>query len=172
LAALEDLASPGNYLRLGHASFALGRFEEAEQAYRAVLRGQYSDDPAALLGHARSLLELDRAGEALTQLEALKALGKEGETAEVAMHTGRALERLGRIEEAEGPYRYAADRFAGLEAGGRYVAFLARTGRLDDARIGLGELDRRLARTPGDFRAEARRWRDHAAEAVSRARGG
>lgn len=55
----------------------------------------------------------------------------------------------------------------GLEAGGRYVAFLAKTGRKADAEIGLAEIDRRLAKIAPPLRAEARIWRDMAAKAAN-----
>ncbi|MEZ5922553.1 MAG: hypothetical protein R3C60_14560, partial [Parvularculaceae bacterium] len=65
------------------------------------------------------------------------------------------------------PYRFAADRVPGLEAGARYVAFMAKTGRLEDAKIGLAELDRRLVKIAPALRGEARGWRDLAAKEIS-----
>jgi hypothetical protein len=56
----------------------------------------------------------------------------------------------------------------GLESGGRYVAFMAKTGRREDAEIGLAELDRRLQKIAPPLRAEARIWRDIAARALGR----
>ena len=66
-------------------------------------------------------------------------------------------------------YRFAADRVPGLEAGGRYVAFMAKVGRKTDAEIGLSELDRRLSKIAPPLRPEARVWRDLAAKALGRA---
>jgi hypothetical protein len=120
------------------------------------------------MGHANALLELGRHADALKRLEQVRALGREGETPQVALACARAYEGLGRNEEADDAYRFAADRVPGLEAGGRYVAFMAKTGRREDAEIGLAELDRRLAKIAPPLRAEARQWRDLAARALGR----
>jgi hypothetical protein len=53
-------------------------------------------------------------------------------------------------------------------ADGRYVAFMAKTGRRGDAEIGLGEIERRLGKIAGPLRGEARVWRDMAARALGR----
>jgi hypothetical protein len=145
---------------------ALDKFDEAEAVFRDAAQGQFADDPAILMGHAQTLLELKRYDEALTRLQQLRAQGKEGETPAAALAFGRAYEGLKRYDEADGPFRFAADRLPGLEAAARYVAFMARAGRKEDAKTGLAELDRRLAKIPSHFRAEARRWRDYAAAAL------
>ena len=98
----------------------------------------------------------------------MKKLGREGETPQVRLAFARAYEGLGRNDEADEAFRFAADRVPGLEAGGRYVAFMAKVGRKEDAEIGLAELDRRLAKIAGPLRAEARIWRDMAARAMGR----
>lgn len=164
--ALGDTPSVGNRMRIAKAAAALGRWEEAEQNWRVCVQGQFADDPAVLYGHAIALVELGRHAESLAQLEKLRALGKEGETAAVALAFARAYEGLGRLEDADGPYRFAADRVPGLEAGARYVAYLVKAGRRGDAEVGLQEIDRRLAKIAPPLRSEARKWRDLAARAV------
>jgi hypothetical protein len=165
-AALEETPSAGAKMRLAQAAMALDKFDEAEAVFRDAAQGQFADDPAILMGHAQALLELKRYDEALARLEQLRAQGKEGQTPAAALAFGRAYEGLKRYDEADGPYRFAADRLPGLEAAARYVAFMARTGRKDDAKMGMAELDRRVAKIPSHFRAEARRWRDFAAAAL------
>lgn len=165
--ALDDVPSAGNRLRLGQAAMALEKYDEAEVQFREAAVGQFADDPAMLMGHAQALLELKRFAEALQRLEQLRAQGKEGETPAAALAFGRAYEGLGRMEEADGPYRFAADRMPGLEAAARYVVYLARAGRKEDAKIGMAELERRLKRIPPAFKNDARRWRDFAATAVA-----
>lgn len=164
--ALEETPTAGNRLRLGHAAMALDKYDEAEAAFREAAVGQFTDDPAILMGHAEALLALKRWDEALKRIEQVRALGAEGQTPAAQLAYARALEGLSRFEEAEAPYRFAADRSPGLEAAARYVAFMARAGRKDDAKIGMAELDRRFAKIPSHFRAEARKWRDYAANAV------
>lgn len=166
--ALEDTPTIGNQMRVAQAAAALERWDEAEAAWAKSAQGQYADDPVILLGHANALLELGRFADALAQLEKLRALGKEGQTGHAALAFARAYEGLNRTSEAENPYRFAADHVPGLEAGARYVAFLAKTGRKIDAETGFGEIERRYRKISPALRAEAKIWRDMAARAVGR----
>lgn len=167
LRALEDTPTVGARMKVAHAAAALGRWSDAEAQW-ALASENWADDPAILMGHALSLLELGRFAEALERLEKLKALGPEGNTPVVALAFARAYEGLGRNEDADAAYRFAADRVPGLESGGRYVAFMAKTGRREDAEIGFGEIERRLAKIAPPLRPEARVWRDLAAKALGK----
>ena len=166
-AALEDTPTAGNRMKLAQAAEALGRYEEAEREWNGAAQGHWAEDPAILMGHALVLLQLGRWDEALKRLEQLKALGREGETPQVRLAFARAYEGLGRNDEADAAYRDCVDRVPGLEAGGRYVAFMAKVGRKEDARIGLAELERRLAKIAPPLRPEARHWRDLGARAMA-----
>lgn len=169
LRTLEDTPTVGARMKVAHAAAALGRWSDAEAQWALASEGAWADDPAILMGHAISLLELGRYADALKKLEKLKAQGPEGKTPTVALAFARAYEGLGRNEEAEDAYRFAADRVPGLESGGRYVAFMAKTGRREDAEIGFQEIERRLAKIAPPLRPEARVWRDLAAKALGRA---
>jgi hypothetical protein len=165
--ALEDTPTVGNRMKVAQAAAALGRWSDSEAQWALCVDGHWAEDPAILMGHANALLELGRYQEGLGRLEQLKALGREGETPQAALALARAYEGLGRNEEADHAYRFAADRVPGLEAGARYVAFMAKVGRREDAEIGLSELDRRLGKIAPPLRAEARIWRDMAAQALA-----
>jgi hypothetical protein len=166
--ALEDTPTVGNRMKVAQAAAALGRWDDSEAQWAQCVTGHWAEDATILLGHANALLELGRCQEALQRLEQLKKLGREGETPVVALAFARAFEGLGRNNEADEAYRFAADRVPGLEAGGRYVAFMAKVGRREDAEIGMAELDRRLTKIAPPLRAEARVWRDIAAKALGR----
>jgi hypothetical protein len=163
--ALEDTPTIGNRMKVAQAAAALDRWDDAEAQWAQCVDGQWAEDPAILMGHAYALLELKRYEEALKRLEQLKALGgREGTSPVTALAFARAYEGLGRNGEADEAYRFAADRVPGLEAGGRYVAFMAKLGRREDAEIGLAELDRRGAyrRSPRPCarkRASGATWR-------------
>jgi hypothetical protein len=79
---------------------------------------------------------------------------------------GRAYHALGRDAEADTALRWAAAHLPGFEGMARYAVFLAQTGRKDEARDALAEIDKRLGKTHSHFRKEARTWRDLAAGAV------
>jgi hypothetical protein len=169
LRALEDTPTIGNRMRLAQAASALGRWSDAEAQWALCAGGHGGDDPAVLLGHANALLEIEQPQQALDQLERVRKLGgPEASAPLTALAFARAYEGLGRNQEADDAYRFAADRVPGLEAGGRYVAFMARTGRREDAEIGFTEIERRLAKIASPLRAEARIWRDMAANALGR----
>jgi len=169
LRALEDTATVGNRMKVAQAAAALGRWSDAEAQWALCGDGQFGDDPVVLLGHADALLELGKHAEALKKLEKLRSLGRDGETPRVALAFARAYEGLGRNNDADDAYRFAADRVPGLEAGGRYVAFMAKVGRREDAEIGMAEIERRLQKIASPLRGEARIWRDLAAKALGRA---
>ncbi len=166
--ALEDTPTVGNRMKLAQAAAALGRWSDAEAQWAQCVTGHWAEDSAILLGHAHALLEIENWKDALARLEQVKALGREGETPTVALAFARAYEGLGRTQEADDAYRFAADRVPGLEAGARYVAFMAKTGRREDAEIGLAEIERRMAKIAPPLRGEARIWRDMAAKALGR----
>jgi hypothetical protein len=165
--ALEETPTVGARMKVAQAAAALGRWREAEAEWAQCVTGHWAEDPAILLGHANALLELERWREALTRLEQLKALGREGETPQAVLAFARAYEGLGRNDDADAAYRFAADRVPGLEAGARYVAFMAKTSRRGDAEIGMAEIDRRLQKIAPPLRPEARIWRDMAAHALA-----
>ncbi|MEK7266916.1 MAG: hypothetical protein AAB227_12545 [Pseudomonadota bacterium] len=168
LKRLDDSPTVDARMKAAHAAAAIGRWEDAERMWSGSATGRWAEDPTILLGHARALIELSRFEETLARLEQLQKLGgREAESPQAALTFARAYEGLGRNEEAEEPYRFAADRLPGLEAGARYVAFMAKTGRLSDAETGLAELNRRLAKISPALRGEARVWRDLAAKEIS-----
>lgn len=165
---LEESPTVGARMKVANAASALGRWSDAEAQWALCAEGVWADDPSVLMGHALALLELEKYAEALERLEKLKALGSEGKTPTAALAFARAYEGLGRNEEADDAYRFAADRVPGLESGGRYVAFMAKVGRREDAEIGFAEIERRLAKISPPLRPEARIWRDLAAKALGR----
>ena len=167
-AAVDDTPTVSNRMRLAAAAGALGRWDEAEALYRAAAQGVHAEDPALAYGLAHALVELGRFEEAAPMLEHLEKTNPR--TPQTALQLGRAYEGLGRTADAEGPYQYAAMRLPGLEGLARQAAFLARTGRRQEAQDSLVEIDKRLERTNARFRKEGRQWRDLAADAIARAR--
>jgi hypothetical protein len=158
--AFDLSATVGNRLRLADASVEMGDYANAESLYSDCLQGQFHDDPAALLGHARTLVELGRNQEALDRINQLRVLGREG-PAEALVYA-RAAEALGQTADAEDAYAFAAPRIPTLEAQARYVRFLRLAGKEIEATRELQEFDARLARVPRHFQADARKWRTFA----------
>jgi len=165
--AADDAPTVHNRMRLAAAAAALGRHAEAEQLYAEAAQGIHADDPTLLLGRANALLELGRYEEALALLEKLgEDEPRAPRPAVVSLAFGRAYEGVGRFSEADKAYQSAAGRLPGLESLARYAAFLARTGRRDEAVEALADIDRRIAKASPQFRREGRIWRDLAAQAL------
>jgi hypothetical protein len=167
--AHQDAPTVRNQSRLAAAAAHMGRHEEAERLYGEAAQGVYATDPVLLLGRANALLELKRPDEALVLLDRLAQEHNHVRTAGEAMAKARAYETLGRNQDAEEAYVWAAERLPGFEATARYAAFQARTGRRAEAAEALADIDRRLAKTNPQFRKEGRAWRDLAAAALSKA---
>jgi hypothetical protein len=162
-----DSPTAGANMRLAHAAMALKRYDEAEALYRDAAQGIHAEDPTLLLGRANALLELGRPADALAVLDVLSRDPDQGRSPQTALAQGRAFEGLGRVPEADAAYQRAAEHLPGLEAMARYAAFKARNGRRDEAKQTLADLDARISRMKGGFRAEARVWRDLTAQAIS-----
>jgi hypothetical protein len=163
-AAYDDTPTVQNAMKLAEAAVEMGRWAEAEKLYGGAAQGLYADDPALLLGRARSLVELGRPAEALEQVDHLAKLGPLAPQADLAR--ARALHALGRLGEAERSYKSAFERLPGLEAMARYAAFLAETGHKDEAKAMLRDMDVRANKTHGQFRREAMAWRDFAQQKI------
>jgi hypothetical protein len=164
--ACNETPTVRNQSRLAHAAAHLGHHAEAEALYNAAAQGVHADDPALLLGRAKSLLELDRAAEALTTLEKLGEDPAHGRTPPAALAMARAYDALGRTEEADRAFQWTSERMPGFEALARYAAFMVHAGRKDEARDIVRELDQRMTKLRGQFRKEAQSWRDLAAGAL------
>jgi hypothetical protein len=165
--ANDDTPTVHNQIRLARAAAALGRHGEAEGLWANAAQGIHARDPVLLLGRALALIELGRYAQALALMETLGEDPEEGRTPAAALALGRIYEGLGRTQEADTAFGWAAGRMPGLEGLGRYAAFLARTGRRDEAREAVVEMDRRIASANPQFRREGRAWRDLAARALS-----
>jgi len=165
----DNSPTVGHAMHLAAAAVALGHHAEAEALYRDAAQGVHADDPTLLLGRANALIELGRFAEALPVMEQLGLNLDRGRTPQAALALGRTYEGLGRNSEADTAYDWAAGRLPGLEAYGRYAAFLARTGRRAEAEDALAEIERRIKSADPYFRREARTWRDLAAAALNQA---
>lgn len=164
--AVDDAPTVANRVRMAVAATELGKHAEAEKLYADSLTGMYADDAQLLLGRANALIELNRPNDALPLLEQLGEQPNAGRTPHTMLALGRVYHALGREEQADTALAWAADHYPGFEGIARYTVFLARSGRKDEARVKLAEIDKRLSKTHSHFRKEAKGWRDLAASAV------
>lgn len=164
--ACEDAPTVRNQSRLAAAAASLGKHQEAADLYAQAAQGIHAEDPALLQGWANALVELGRATDAESLIVRLQADERTGHTPSATLTRARVLDGLGRAAEAEAAYKDAAERLPGLEAWGRYAAFLARNGRKAEAKAIIEDMDRRIAKTHRQFQKEGRAWRDLASQAL------
>jgi hypothetical protein len=148
-----------NRMVLAEAALGVGRPEEACRLYEMCATGVHTDDPTLLHRWSEALVEAGRHGEALARLEQLGDLGDIGRTPQAALLMARAQEGLGRLEDADHAYAWAAERLTGLEGLGRYIVFLVRNGERTKAEAVRETLEQRYKRIPRSFRSEAAEWR-------------
>lgn len=167
--ALDLTDTVANRVRLGDAASDLGRWSEAEAAYREAL-AKVPDDAQVTAKLARTIFEQGHAGEALALLDGLDPPSAQGERDRQGLLRARMLEHLGRNEDALALYADIVTRLPGEEARCRYAALLLSEGWENKARKQLEEIEARAKRLDRQQRAaesDMYRW---AADTLARLR--
>ena len=105
-----------------------GQWAEAEKLYRAALVGPLADDPALLIGLAKALAGRGDHQGAFDAIEQLYRADPKYESREARLIRARALEGLGRTQEAADAYRALIGYTLGPEAQVRYGLMLKKLG--------------------------------------------
>ena len=143
-----------------------GQYADAIEIYRNALQGQFSTDPALLVGLARAqLLSGDGAG-AQASLDTLQAADPKFVSEGAHMIYARALELQGKNEEAADEYKRLVPYFAGEEARTRYGQLLARLGRAEEAHAMFAQVVKNLDGAPSRYRSAQKPWGDIARAAL------
>jgi tetratricopeptide (TPR) repeat protein len=131
LAGVADRVATRLHLVLARLAEARGDDAGAEAEYAIVLAA--TDDPDLRLRRAFALERLGRAGEAIAELELVRAA--RADDAVARSHLAERYEGAGRLPEAEAEYRWLADAQPERAAEwDRLARFYERAGRLRDAR--------------------------------------
>ncbi|HVJ03054.1 MAG TPA: tetratricopeptide repeat protein [Sphingomonas sp.] len=170
--ALDLADTAANRLRTADALAALGRHEEAIPFYRESIRMTPGDPDLRTQGKlAQSLFETGQAQECLALLDVLPAPQGQSEVDRLALLRARAVEHVGKHEEALRLYADVVTRMPGEEARCRYAALLLERGETWRAREVLEEVEARMKRLDRYQRAaeaDMYRW---ATETLGRLRG-
>ena len=157
-ANLEDCGSVENRVALARSCMDRRLYREAAALYRSCLAGVHENDPDIRFGLAAALLGGEDFQGAHGITAALRHSHPKFRGEEVRLIGAKALEGLGRFDEALGEYRALADAYLGEEGRWRYGALLARMGRAAEA----GEIFRRMLRhaerMPEHYREAQREW--------------
>jgi hypothetical protein len=158
VANLEECGSVENRIALARSCMERNMGHEAALLYRSCLAGVYATDPEIRFGLAAALLGASELDEALETAQALRRSHGSFRASEVRLIAARALEALGRLDEALAEYRLLAETSAGEEGRWRYGALLKRMGRNAEAIDIFRRMLRHAERMPEHYREAQQKW--------------
>ena len=137
---------------------ALGKFEEAKHHYNEIIARPLGEEPIFFLGRARAEFGMGRSADVVETLDDLRRRWPDYQSAEGHLLYARALEEIGRIDEALEEYKALAGYFPGAEARVRYGLLLERLDRRAEANEVLTDLLTHMRRSPWHVRKEQAEW--------------
>jgi hypothetical protein len=144
----------------------LGKFDEAIHHYNEIIARPLGDEPAFFLGRARAEFGIGRPADTVTTLDDLRSRWPDWQSAEGHLLYARALEEIGRTDEAIEEYKALAGYFPGAEARVRYGLLLDRLDRKSEARLVLSDLLTHMRRAPKHVRKVQAEWIGMAERAI------
>ena len=133
LADLQLCPSVSNKVAAAEELMRCGMYHRAVCLYEEALRGIYATDPQLLMGLARAHVNNQTYEQSREVLERLGRIDARYRPEEVRLLNARALEGLGRAQEALQEYRQLCEVYVGLEAKCRYGLLLKRLYMHDEA---------------------------------------
>jgi hypothetical protein len=147
-----------NRQALAEECLELGRFEEAEVQYDAILAQPLGEDPSFALGRARAQFGQGRFRDAKATLDDLRQRWPDYQSADGHLLYARALEEDGRLDEAIDEYQAVSGYFVGIEPRVRYGLALRKAGREAEARAALADVVLRMSKAPRFARKVQAQW--------------
>jgi hypothetical protein len=144
----------------------LGKFDEAIHHYNEIIARPLGDEPAFFLGRARAEFGIGRPADTVATLDDLRSRWPDWQSAEGHLLYARALEEIGRTDEAIEEYKALAGYFPGAEARVRYGLLLDRLDRKSEARLVLSDLLTHMRRAPKHVRKVQAEWIGMAERAI------
>lgn len=123
-----------NALTLARQHLERGNFSAARELYQRSLSGVHSDDPDLLLGLAQAHFGLAEYAEVISCLDSLKNAHPDKTAQDGHLLYARALEELGRTDQALHEYEALVGYYTGPEPSCRLATLLKAQGRVDEAR--------------------------------------
>jgi hypothetical protein len=163
LAVVDTVA---NRAALAEECLELGKYGEAAAHYSEILMRPMGDEPVYVLGRARAEFGLGRLQETVATLDELRQRWPDFQSADGHLVYARALEDIGRLDEAAAEYHALANYYPGAEARVRYALLLRKLGRETHARELLAELLAQMRRAPRYVRKAQAEWIAMAERAV------
>jgi hypothetical protein len=147
-----------NRSALAEECLLLGKFDEARHHYDAVLTRPFGEEPAYMLGRARAEFGVGQPADTVATLDELRHRWPDYQSAEGHLLYARALEEIGRTNEAIEEYKALSGYYPGAEARVRYGILLNRLGREDEGKVVLDDLLTHMRRAPKSVRKVQAEW--------------
>lgn len=147
-----------NRSALAEECLRLGKFDEALAQYNGIIEKPLGDEPSFMLGRARAEYGLGRFADTVATLEELKRRWPDYNSSDGHLLYARALEGVGRNEEALDNYEGVGRYFPGSEPRVRQAQLLARLGRAEEAKALAEDIVRTLGRAPAHVRQNQKAW--------------
>jgi hypothetical protein len=136
----------------------LGKFDEAIHHYDEIIARPMGEEPVFFLGRARAEFGIGRPADTVATLDELRRRWPDYQSAEGHLLYARALEEIGRTDEAIEEYKALAGYFPGAEARVRYGLLLDRLDRKSEAQHVLTDLLTHMRRAPRHVRKVQAEW--------------
>jgi hypothetical protein len=137
-----------NRVALARECLELEKYEEALTILTGVVAHPQGDEPAFFIDKARAEFCLAKYAEALATLDEAKRHWPDYQSNDAQLLYARALEELGRDEEAEKEYRALAASYPGVEPRVRLARVLQRRGQADEAKALAQNVVTEMRRSP------------------------
>ena len=137
---------------------ALAKFEEAKRHFDEIIARPLGEEPVYFLGRARAEFGLGRSADTVATLDDLRRHWPDYQSADAHLLYARALEEIGRSDEAIEEYKALAGYFPGAEARVRYGLLLGRLDRKAEARQVFTDLLTHMRRAPKHVRKVQAEW--------------
>jgi hypothetical protein len=158
VADLESCGSVENRVQLAKSCMSHRMYADAATLYRSCLHGVYENDPDIRFGLAEAHFMNGAHSLAYDLASKLRGSHPTFRKSEVIMIRAKALDAMGRLEDALGEYEVLADIFPGEEGRWRYADLLARMNRAPEAREVMERMLRNAARMPEHYRDAQGEW--------------
>lgn len=147
-----------NRQALAEECLALGKFDEAQTQYDAILTQPLGDDPTFMLGRARALFGQGRFKDTIAALDDLRARWPDYQSADGHLVYARALDEDGRLDDAIEEYHAVSAYYPGAEPRVRYGLALRNAGRETEAQAVFADVIRQMGRAPAFARKVQAPW--------------
>jgi len=165
--AVEELPTADNRRALAEELIRRQDFSAALTLYELALAPPHQHDPVLLMGVARCCFLMGNAAGALIALDRLQEFNPGFQSHDGHLLYARALEAVGRTQEALAEYAALVPLFPGEEARARYAQLLETCGRRVEARELYEAILKSVRKGSGHYRRTHREWNELAKRALA-----